>query len=233
MTNIIVDDANTNYSSVDGILYNKDASVLICCPGAKESVTIPENVTSIGNVAFSECSSLTSVNLPNSLISIGDFAFLACKSLESITIPESVTYVGARAFFNCDNLISVYCKAVNPPVTAYNYDLIISNYDVCKLYVPTGCKDIYRAAYGWSCFMNIEEMDFSGINEIPGIGNEPRITIENGTLKIVGIYRLEPISVYDMQGRVIYCGTGDTISNLGHGCYIVKIGDKTDRKSVV
>ena len=71
------------------------------------SVTIPNSVTSIGNYAFFNCSSLTSVNIPNSVTSIGNYAFQFCSSLTSINIPNSVTSIGGWAFFNCSSLTSV------------------------------------------------------------------------------------------------------------------------------
>lgn len=72
------------------------------------SVTIPEtityndityNVTSIGNCAFYECSSLTFVSIPNSVISIGRDAFMYCYSLDSITLPNSITHIERNAFY--------------------------------------------------------------------------------------------------------------------------------------
>ena len=55
-------------------------------------------VTSIGEFAFYNCSSLTSVSIPNSITSIGNGAFSYCSSLKSITIPNNVTKIGYRAF---------------------------------------------------------------------------------------------------------------------------------------
>lgn len=70
-------------------------------------VVIPDSVTSIGNHAFSACSSLTSVAMPNSVMSIGNYAFSACGSLTSITIPNGVTSIGDSAFYSCSSLTGV------------------------------------------------------------------------------------------------------------------------------
>ena len=61
LKNIDVYPENANYSSIDGILYNKDVTKLICCPGAKISVTIPNSVTSIGDDAFYYCNDLKTI----------------------------------------------------------------------------------------------------------------------------------------------------------------------------
>ena len=65
------------------------------------SVTIPNSVTTIGKYAFSNCSSLTSVTIPNSVTTIGEAAFTNCSSLTSVTIPNSVTEIGYYAFRDC------------------------------------------------------------------------------------------------------------------------------------
>ena len=68
-----MDALNSVYSSVDGVLFNKSQTTLIQYPGGKAgSYTIPNSVTSIGDYAFSGCTSLTSVTIPNSVTSIGD-----------------------------------------------------------------------------------------------------------------------------------------------------------------
>ena len=73
LTAITVDALNSVYSSVDGVLFNKSQTTLIQYPGGKAgSYTIPNSVTSIGDGAFSGCTSLTSVTIPNSVTSIGD-----------------------------------------------------------------------------------------------------------------------------------------------------------------
>jgi hypothetical protein len=130
LTAISVDDGNTTYISQDGILYNKNKTILVKYPeGKKEftfaipdsvttiadyalvlaplsSVNIPDSITNIGRFAFSDSESLTNVTLGKSVTIIGDAAF-ACSSLSSITIPNSVIYIGGGAFYWCDKLTSV------------------------------------------------------------------------------------------------------------------------------
>lgn len=72
-----------------------------------QTLTIPYEVTSIGNHAFNDCSTLTSVTIPNSVTKIGYQAFYRCTSLSSVTIPGSLTNTGENAFQECSSLTSV------------------------------------------------------------------------------------------------------------------------------
>ena len=63
-------------------------------------IIVGDSVTTIGEYAFSNCSSLTSVTIPNSVTTIKEYAFSNCSSLTSVTIPNSVTTIGGDAFSN-------------------------------------------------------------------------------------------------------------------------------------
>ena len=76
------------------------------CTGLTE-IAIPNSVTSIGNSAFYYCYELTSVTIGNSVTSIGDRAFTGCDGLTAITIPNSVTSIGDWAFTGCDGLTAI------------------------------------------------------------------------------------------------------------------------------
>jgi len=109
----IVSPDNEKYSSLDGVLFDKDKTTLIHYPMAKESTsyTIPNSVTSIENYAFCGCSALTSVTIGNSVTSIGDRAFYGCSALTSVTIGNSVTSIGNYAFEGCTEIASVTIKS--------------------------------------------------------------------------------------------------------------------------
>ena len=80
-------------------MFDRSQTTLIQYPAGKAGTyTIPNSVTSIGDAAFSGCTSLTSVTIPDSVTSIGDVAFYHCHSLTNITIPASVTNIGDYAF---------------------------------------------------------------------------------------------------------------------------------------
>ena len=105
---INVNSGNRLYSSDNGVLYNKDKTILIQFPGGKTGAfTIPDSVTRFGKEAFNACINLTSVTIPNSVTSIGSWLFTGCRSLTSVTIPNSVTSIGDGAFASCPSLASI------------------------------------------------------------------------------------------------------------------------------
>ena len=124
---IVINEDNPNYCSVDGVLYNKEKTKLIKCPRKKKSINIlnttqvigkyaflgcselsniiiPNNVTNIEEAAFSNCEGLTAINIPSSIKTIGFGAFDGCNKLLTIDIPNSVESIGGRAFRDCESL---------------------------------------------------------------------------------------------------------------------------------
>ena len=91
-----------------GVEFSDDRKTLVNCPrDFKGEYIIPDSVTSIGEVAFCNCTKLISVTIGNSVTNIGEFAFSLCSCLTSIKIPNSVTNIGDKAFYGCSSLTSV------------------------------------------------------------------------------------------------------------------------------
>ena len=101
LTSITVDTDNLNYSSNNGVLYNKLQDTLIYCPAGKEGIfTVPNSVTDIAEKAFQNCRKLTSITVPNSVLTIGSSAFSICTSLVSINIDaNNLNYSSSDGIF--------------------------------------------------------------------------------------------------------------------------------------
>lgn len=107
---IIMDEANPYFTSLEGILYNKDLSKLILCPPGLEEVEVAEGVAAIGPYAFKD-GLLHSIKLPEGLNSIESDAFLNCRNLESVEFPSTLSEVSYRAFGGCGSLKRVSIPA--------------------------------------------------------------------------------------------------------------------------
>ncbi len=144
LTAIDVEVGNNNYTSVNGVLFNKGKTELICYPAGKtdKSYNIPNSVTSIGYSAFIDCTSITSITIPDSVTSIDSSAFGGCSSLKSITIPNSVTSIGYYAFYGCTSLTSVTIPksvtGIDDWAFGYYYDNDYKKINNFKIYCYSG-----------------------------------------------------------------------------------------------
>ena len=150
--------ADTGETTIGQITYQHDtetdeAMVTHADSGISGDVEIPGTievegkeyaVTSIGNVAFSGCSSLTEVAIPESVTSIGDFAFNGCSSLTQITIPEGVTSIGEYAFNNCSSLTQV---AIPESVTSIGDHAFAFCFSLTQIAIPEGVTSIGEYAF--------------------------------------------------------------------------------------
>ena len=132
LTEINVVTENSNFCSVDGVLFNKNVTTIVQYPGGLQVDYI----------------------IPNSVTTVAASAFWNCPNLTSIKIPSGVTTLGERGFSACSGLISITCEAVTPPTCGTE-----EFYDVDKsipVYVPAESVDAYKAADQWKEFKNIQ-----------------------------------------------------------------------------
>ena len=103
---------------------------------------------------YDEYGEITYLDIPDNVTSIGEYAFSGCIGLTGLTIPSSVTSIGEYAFSGCSNLTSVTVEMETPLTIT---ELTFNNRANATLYVPAGCKAAYEAANYWKEFKKIVE----------------------------------------------------------------------------
>ena len=210
LTEIKVASENSNYVSVNGVLYNKDKTTIICYPAGKKgnnykipdgvtkvdssafigcssltSITIPNGVTSIGDSAFEDCTSLKSITIPNSVTSIGDSAFEDCTSLTSITIPNGVTSIGDSAFEGCTSLTSI---TIPNSVTSIGFGAFIGCSSLTSITIPDSVTCIGDSAFnGCTSLTSItipDSVTSIGESAFSGCSSLASITIPDSVMSI-------------------------------------------------
>ncbi|MDE6501318.1 MAG: leucine-rich repeat protein [Ruminococcus sp.] len=136
---IKVDKENQCFTSIDGVLFNKDKSELISYPQGKEDLdySVSDSVKSIGNGAFYKCNNLIHVIIPESVTKIGGYSFYESTALKEVDIPDSVSEIGIYAFNHCTNLQSAYIPA--------NIESLNNIYDYCDSlsYINVSTSNLY------------------------------------------------------------------------------------------
>lgn len=174
---ISVSQANKNYTGIEGVLLNGDASEILWFPLAKEGsfsipptvkaigenafrgthikvLTLPSGLKKIGRGAFSD-SSLEDIALPDDMTNVQEGIFQSCSNLKVVRLGSRTEYVGSYAFDGC-NLQDMFITADYPPYLAT--DAFPDNMDFytnCVLHVPSSSIDIYRNHSKWGKFKAI------------------------------------------------------------------------------
>lgn len=164
---IVVDELNLYYSSLEGVLFNKDQSQLIRYPGGiTGSYVVPNTVNRLNDKAFSFHEHITSVEIPGFINYIGvscfdnchilsdidlgfgvdsicSRAFSQCTLLDSIIIPNSVLHLGTFALSNCENL--KMCQ-LSDSLTIISYGLLQSCVSLDSITIPNRVNTISTSA---------------------------------------------------------------------------------------
>ena len=192
------------------------------------SITLPESLTSIGEYVFQFCSSLASIVIPEGVTSIEDGTFSCCSSLASITFPESLTSIGENAFQLCSNLQKIHSLAITPPTCKSDCFWDVDK-SACTLYVPKGALEAYKAADEWKDFVNIVEEEYTGIEEVGADrAGQAVITACGDGIVVENLPAGTAVTVYTLSGTVVYEGVAsgsrtELTLPAGH-LYLVKCG---------
>ena len=133
---------NLDLSDTTGLTSIGDSAFRDC--SSLESIVIPDSVTSIGDSVFYGCSKLTSIVIPDSVTSISNLAFCGCSSLTSVTIPDSVTSIGSSAFYKCSSLTSV---TIPDSVTSIGSSAFYKCSSLTSVTIPDSVTSIGESAF--------------------------------------------------------------------------------------
>ena len=163
--------------------------------------------------------------IPNTVTSIGGAAFAHCSNLTKITIPGSVTQIKGSAF-RLTALKELYVEATEPPVCD---PLSFNGVEVakCKLYVPKGSVEKYKAADIWKDF-NI----LAGVDDITADDSGVAVRTVGRDITISGAPDDALVEVYNTAGMTVYSGTAKTVSAPASGLYIVRVAGTTHKVAV-
>jgi len=222
---IIVDEGNPAYSSVDGVLFDKNKTTLIQCPAGKSgSVTIPASVTSIGDAAFRGCDRVKGIMvdagnpayssadgvlfdkrkttlilypggktgsyiIPNNVTSVGDGVFNNCTNLTSVTIPSGITSIGGDAFNKCTSLKWIMANALNPAYSSVD-GVLFDKRKTALIKYPEARTGSYVIPAGVT---SIEDGAFNNCNRLTSVTIPASVTsigngVFNNCTRLTGVY---------------------------------------------
>jgi len=147
-------------------------------------VTIPSSITSIGDGAFGDCTSLINVTIPSSVTSIRYRAFRYCTSLTNVTISSGVTSTGDGTFENCTSLISV---TIPSSVTSIGYDTFSGCSSLTSITIPSSVNSIGSGAFTHSGLTSVtipSSVKSIGIYAFNNCTNLTSVTISSGVTSI-------------------------------------------------
>ena len=140
-----VSNDNPAYMSVDGVLFNKNQTKIVCYPKAKiGAYTIPNTVTEIGASLFAECKNLTAITIGKGVKTIGRTAFYNCTNLKSVTIGENVEKIMYGAFEWCTSLEKIDIPNNVQTIDGYCFAMGKLKY----VTIGSGCASIANNALG-------------------------------------------------------------------------------------
>lgn len=126
-------------SKIDGVMITSIGDYAFKDSSSLKSITIPDCVTSIGSSAFYGCISLSSITIPNSVTSIGDEAFYGCRSLVDVTLSDAILSIGDSMFRDCVRLQNII---IPERVTSIGKSAFLNCNSLAKIIIPDNVTTI-------------------------------------------------------------------------------------------
>lgn len=222
MLEIVVDDDNSVYDSrnnCNAIIETATNTLLYASIGT----VIPDDVTSIGDYAFSGRSNISGdLVIPEGIVSIGYCAFSDCTGFTGrLEIPGTVVSIGGSAFDNCNGITEVFVLAETPPTLGDNS--VFSGFLCQTLNVPCGCIPAYQNS-DWSSYFTTIVDDCGGVAEIDDSFASVYPNPTNGVVNI-NAEGIKNILVMNSLGQVVFETVENQIdlSQFGTGIFMLKI----------
>jgi GH24 family phage-related lysozyme (muramidase) len=151
---INVDRDNRRYAQENGVLFNKDWTLLINYPAGKggQNYSPPAGLRAIGRSAFKDADYLVSITLPDSVADIGERAFYYCAGLARVNLGSGVTRIGEDAFSGCGRLTAITLPALNPPAITSLWERHTPNQPHPTISIPRSARSAYLGEAGWRIY---------------------------------------------------------------------------------
>lgn len=158
---------NPKFKAVDGILYNKDMTMLVAYPqaAAATSFTIPSTITSLYDYCLHNCDNLTEINIPESVNYFGMNIFSASDNIESIDVPDGVTKMGVTVFGQCSKLSHVHLPA---SLDSIKNSCFYGCNSLTEVVIPASVR--YIGNYAFSDCENLKTITFEEGSCLEGFG---------------------------------------------------------------
>ncbi len=222
LTYIIVSEDNSNYCTVDGLLFSKDTTTLVQYPAGKSgSVVLPPSTQHIGRFSFAYSHSLSSVTIHEGVSSIGYGAFMFASTLSNITIPSTVSFVGSNLFEGCTALNTLSIASGNSHyymdgmmIYSSGGDTLVSCHkSVDSIFLPASLRVVGG---------------FGGNNNIRYVHVPDGVTVinenafENSSLMYIDLPNsvsfIDEYAFVDCES-LIRVGMPASLDTMGHGCF--------------
>ena len=136
---------------------------------------------------------------------VGERLLTSWAYLTSLTIPQTITHIGHNAFLGCSGLTAVYVYTTDPCILGSSADDVSSVFmhvdkENCALYVPKDCIEKYRAAEGWKDFLNIVELEDTGIESVQKTSAQPSAVYNLNGQRVVKKAK----GVYIINGKKVF-----------------------------